>query len=211
MPPPPLSFKYVRVPCDDSVAFEEIQGLGYDACDNFLEMLKPKFAGGNVDSDKAQRAAMQHLGNSVPTLGDKGMSTLADAAEDGAVEVFALVRPAASNKHTGVYIYLDEVGMLKGLRPNRRASGIAKTCGFDDAQFFGDVFMGRVQVTPSPTHNIDFWSPPPTPLTSLSSRAHSHTFSCRSLYLPIHINLSPEPTVYRSILPCVFVSYQCQF
>ena len=36
--------------------------------------------------------------------------------------------------------------MLKGLPPNRRASGIAKTCGFDDAQFFGDVFIGRIQV-----------------------------------------------------------------
>lgn len=156
MPPPPMSFKYVRVPCDDSVAFEEIQGHGYDACDNFLEMLKPQFAGGNVDSEKAQRAAMQHLGNSVPTLGDKGLSTLTDAAEDGAVETFALVKPASSNKHTGVYIYLDEVGMLKGLPPNRRAAGIAKTCGFDDAQFFGDVFIGRVQITPSPMHNIDF-------------------------------------------------------
>ena len=43
---------------------------------------------------------------------------------------------AASNKHCGVYIYLDEVGMLKGLPPNRRASGIAKSFGFDDAQFF---------------------------------------------------------------------------
>lgn len=48
---------------------------------------------------------------------------------------------AASNKHCGVYIYLDEVGMLKGLPPNRRASGIAKTCGFDDAQFFGGFYV----------------------------------------------------------------------
>jgi hypothetical protein len=83
------------------------------------------------------------------------MSTLIDAADDGAVETFALVRPAKSNNHTGVYIYLDEVGMLKGLPPNRRASGIAKTCGFDDAQFFGDVFIGRTQVDPAPMHNVD--------------------------------------------------------
>lgn len=178
MPPPPMSFKYVRVPCDDSVAFEEIQGHGYDACDNFLEMLKPQFAGGNVDSEKAQRAAMQHLGNSVPTLGDKGLSTLTDAAEDGAVETFALVKPASSNKHTGVYIYLDEVGMLKGLPPNRRAAGIAKTCGFDDAQFFGDVFIGRVQITPSPMHNIDFWSLPLPPILSLSRLAHALVCYC---------------------------------
>ena len=42
-------------------------------------MLKPKFAGGHVDAEKAQRAAVQHLGTEVPTLGDKGMSTLSDA------------------------------------------------------------------------------------------------------------------------------------
>ena len=77
--PPTLKFKYVRVPADDSAPFEELDGVGYNACDNFLEMLKPKFAGGNVDSDKAQRAAIQHLGTDVPTLGDKGMSTLTDA------------------------------------------------------------------------------------------------------------------------------------
>ena len=144
--PPPLAFKYVRVPCDDSEGFEELQGHGYNACDNFLEMLKPKFAGGSVDAEKAQRAAVTHLGAQVPTLGEKGLGTLSDAAEDGAVEAFSLVRPAKTNNHCGVLIYLDEVGMLKGLPPNRRASGIAKTCGFDDAQFFGDVFIGRIQV-----------------------------------------------------------------
>ena len=117
--PPPLAFKYVRVPCNDTEPFEEVQGHGYHACDNFLKMLQPKFAGGAVDADKAQRAAVQHLGSGVPTLGEKGLSTLTDAAEDGAVECFALVRPAKSNNHTGVYIYLDEVGMLKGLPPNR--------------------------------------------------------------------------------------------
>ena len=42
MPPPPLSFKYVRIPCDDSAQYEEIQGHGFDACDNFLKMLEPK-------------------------------------------------------------------------------------------------------------------------------------------------------------------------
>jgi hypothetical protein len=79
MDAPTLGFKYVRIPCDDAAPFEQLDGLGYDACDNFLTMLRPKFAGGNVDADKAQRAAVQHLGASVPTLGEKGMSTLADA------------------------------------------------------------------------------------------------------------------------------------
>lgn len=77
--PPTLAFKYVCVPCDDTAPFEQLDGMGYDACDNFLTMLRAKFAGGSVDADKAQRAAVQHLGASVPTLGEKGMSTLTDA------------------------------------------------------------------------------------------------------------------------------------
>lgn len=77
--PPTLGFKYVRVPSNDSAPFEQMDGLGYDACDNFLTMLRPKFAGGAVDADKAQRAAVQHLGASIPTLGEKGLSTLTDA------------------------------------------------------------------------------------------------------------------------------------
>ena len=183
MPAPPLSFKYVRVPCDDTAPYEEIQGYGYDACDNFLEMLKPKFAGGSVDADKAQRAAVQHLGSSVPSLGSKGMSTLIDAADDGAVETFALVRPAKSNDHTGVYIYLDEVGMLKGLPPNRRASGIAKTCGFDDAQFFGDVFIGRTQVEPAPMHNVDISYGPFYPCPKTNGSVCVCVCDCEFAYL----------------------------
>ncbi|EKX46774.1 hypothetical protein GUITHDRAFT_107547 [Guillardia theta CCMP2712] len=160
-----ISFKYVKVPADPNLPCEEIQGEGPEARDNFLTMLKSVFAGGKIDATAAQRAAAQHLGASAQPLGSEGLSTLDQAASEGVVETFALVRPAKSNSHCGVYIYLDEVGLLKQLPKNERACGIAKSCGFDNAEFYGDVFIGRTQVQPAPMRNVDF------PLSDIDSAA----------------------------------------
>jgi len=66
------------------------------------------------------------------------------------------VRPAASNSFCGVYIFLDEVGLLKSLPRNHRASAIAAVCGFDNTEFYGDVYLSRTQTVPSPMKNVDF-------------------------------------------------------
>ena len=52
---------------------------------------------------------------------DESMTKLSSAAlssvtSTGSVETFPLVRPSSTNKFEGVYIYLDEVGMLKHVR-----------------------------------------------------------------------------------------------
>jgi hypothetical protein len=55
-----------------------------------------------------------------------------------------------------VYIYLDEVGLLKKLPGNDRATAIAAACGYHPPpRFYGDVFIGRVSTVPKMT-NIDF-------------------------------------------------------
>ena len=53
--------------------------------------------------------------------------------------------------------YLDEVGMLKKLPLNIRASKIAGKCGYHpEPKFYGDVFIGRVESKPSHyMYNID--------------------------------------------------------
>ncbi len=82
-------------------------------------------------------------------------SSLMNATAGGSVETFPLVRPSKTNKNEGVYIYLDEVGMLKHLPLNARASKLAQQCGYHPApNFYGDVFVGRVSSTPM-LHNID--------------------------------------------------------
>jgi len=73
-------------------------------------------------------------------------SSLENAASGGSVETFPLVRPSSTNGNEGVAIYLDEVGLLKRLPGNRRASSLAARCGFLPAPiFYGDVFVGRTR------------------------------------------------------------------
>lgn len=52
-------------------------------------------------------------------------------------------------------MYLDEIGSLKRLGVNRRASALASRCGYGDGVMFcGDMYVGRVD---GPTElNVDF-------------------------------------------------------
>jgi hypothetical protein len=55
-----------------------------------------------------------------------------------------------------VYIYLDEVGMLKKLPSNKRASQIGGACGYNPPPiFYGDIFVGRTRTKPKMV-NVDF-------------------------------------------------------
>lgn len=75
-------------------------------------------------------------------------STLHSVAAGGSVEVFRLVSPMESNHHKIINFYLDEVGLLKKLPLNARASQYALKAGFNPApQFYGDIYVGRVQVS----------------------------------------------------------------
>lgn len=83
-------------------------------------------------------------------------SAMSAVAAQGQVETFVLVHPADTNQYQGVYVYLDEVGLLKKLPHNKRASQIASACGYHPPpNFYGDVFVGRVQTKPI-MHNVDF-------------------------------------------------------
>ena len=104
-------------------------------------------------------------------------SALQSVSAQGSCEVYPLCRPGASNGHAGVYLYLDEVGMLKKLPPvracalsprplsarsafgvgsrrlarfclapqNNRCNALAKACGLDGLNFYGNMFIGRVR------------------------------------------------------------------
>ena len=148
--------KYVRIPADDSEPFEQLEIiLARDAAgDQLPDILRPRFIGGGAINEKmAREQAIRQLGENGAALTG---AALENASAQGSTETFALVRPSPTNGNTGVYLYLDEVGMLKGLAPNARADGLARDCGFDGVQFYGDMFVGRVQAEPSPMRNVDF-------------------------------------------------------
>ena len=159
------TLKYVKIPCDDSEPFEEMEVMvGVEEVGDALPaLLKREFAGGGeVDAAKARAEAMR-------TLGEQGAGISTEAlmreTEGGSTETFALVRPSDANGFCGVYLYLDEVGMLKGLPSNRRADRLAVECGFHGVNFYGDMFIGRVQTKPEPMRSVDF------PLSDLDSSA----------------------------------------
>lgn len=114
---------------------------------------KQNLIGGDLDKF-ASTAAADKGGESV-AASKLTSSALANATASGSVETFPLVRPSATNRNQGVYIYLDEVGLLKHLPNNLRASSLAEKCGYHPApNFYGDVFVGRVLSKPI-LHNID--------------------------------------------------------
>jgi len=43
----PISFKYVKLPADESKSMEELTGEGFEAMECMLTLLKPVFAGGS--------------------------------------------------------------------------------------------------------------------------------------------------------------------
>ena len=87
------------------------------------DVLAPRFAGGgSIDSNAAREQAVRQLGAKGLELSS---SALENATKQGSAETFALVRPSATNGHRGVYLYLDEVGLLKSLPANARADGLA--------------------------------------------------------------------------------------
>ncbi|KAL7538182.1 hypothetical protein ACHAXR_008936 [Thalassiosira sp. AJA248-18] len=113
---------------------------------------KQNLIGGDIDKFASSAAKDDKEKSAAPKLSS---ASLANATAGGSVETFPLVRPSSTNHYQGVYIYLDEVGLLKHLPNNQRASTLAQQCGYHPApNFYGDIFVGRVSST-NCLHNID--------------------------------------------------------
>jgi hypothetical protein len=71
--------------------------------------------------------------------------TLQETAHQGHVETFVLVHPTSSNNNITVTFYLDEIGQLKRLPLNLRATELAKVAGYNNPPpiFHGDIFLAR--------------------------------------------------------------------
>lgn len=155
--------KFVCIPHDDSKPIQALtlpqSVIDASAGDRLPDFVKAYFADNkSIDASLLQEQAVKQfaggdLKDGLPNLSAASMNA---AAAVGSVETFPLVHPADTNQFQGVYVYLDEVGLLKKLPNNTRASQIAATCGFHPTpNFYGDVFLGRVQTKPK-LHNVDF-------------------------------------------------------
>ena len=149
----------VKIPSDDALPFEEVTldvPLSKPG-DVLPDVVKSYFiGGGDIDVNLAKRAATKQLGEEFASKSQNLGASLAKETAMGSTETFALVRPSEKNGRKGVYIYLDEVGLLKGKAKNARASSLAESCGFPGTTFHGDVFVGVVQTEPQPMRSVDF-------------------------------------------------------
>jgi len=153
--------KCVRIPCDNKQPLEEVElqvdktGFG----DQLLQALKPSFAVKDTSAfnmDILKETAAKQFGNQDIKISD---DILASMCENSSVEVFNLDHPCAANKYEGVAVYLDEASQLKALPPNKRATQIARECGFQDVPLAGDVYLGRTAMkgkSDAVLTNVDF-------------------------------------------------------
>lgn len=127
--------QFVYVPHDTSKPISEVtlpspvvQALG-PAGDLLPTFVKSYFADGKMIDEHLfqEQAGKQNLvGGGTDQPIKVSSQAMMNATSAGSVETFPLVRPSSTNKYQGVYIYLDEVGMLKNLPLNLR--GKANTC-----------------------------------------------------------------------------------
>lgn len=163
-PASPTDTLFTLIPHDTSSPFRSLSLTSSTpfppSVDAIPEYVRPYFADSNsIDIDLLQsQATKQFASGNMKDLASTNISASAmnRVAAAGSVETFPLVHPADTNDYTGVYIYLDEVGLLKKLPPNKRATAIALECGYNPPpNFYGDVFIGRCGTKPS-MRNVDF-------------------------------------------------------
>lgn len=149
---------FVLVPADTSKPLEEqtFRPPPNATGDLLLDYLKPLFAPKShetVDIGLLQDQATKTLAGTPGAPATVSDDALKQVAAEAHVECFTLVHPIPSNRFTAIHIYLDEVGMLKRLPLNRRASDFAAQAGFNPPPtFYGNVYLARVQHQPVLRH-----------------------------------------------------------
>ena len=132
--------KFVVLPTDHNTAcYEETVVLRDGAKGDQLEaILKQRFVGGKVDVEQLRQTARNSLiGNSEAgsVVSDKITPDVIESS-GGTTEKFRLGEKE--------FLYLDGVGALKSLAPNKHASVVAAKCGFgEDVPFFGEMYLCR--------------------------------------------------------------------
>jgi len=145
---------FVHVPHDLSLPMREVKMKVVKKKDRsedaLVDYLKPFFSAisDNVDFSLLKDNATRQLGLSSSAPTNVSEDALKAVANQGQVEVFCLVHATPSNKFKAINIYLDEIGMLKRLPLNKRASEYAFLAGYNPRpNFYGDIFIGRLVVS----------------------------------------------------------------
>lgn len=146
-------YSFVLIPATSSLPLSQLSEKdgGLEA-DSTQRVAKAHFTSpGGLDGAIQLQAARQQIekskqeGTGAGTGGLEMTDALATnlAAMGAQVEIMSLALPQASNKYIGVSMYTDSNAQIKQLGINQRATELARTCGYPDAQVFGDAFVSR--------------------------------------------------------------------
>lgn len=163
---------YVMIPTDTSQPLEQLSfrpsksGAGGDALIKHLQSSFTIRDNETIDIDllrqqqqSQQTTLLASTATDLPSVSD---ATLRKVSEQANVETFTLVHPSPSNQYTSIVLYLDEIGMMKRLPLNTRASDYCTRAGYNPAPiFYGTIYMGRIQQKPR-VRNISFRLGPDT-------------------------------------------------
>ena len=145
------SFKYVFIPCDDSIPIEErmLDIPPGREMECLLDVLKKHFLESGVQSmedktltkDEQNRKLKEQLEKQSGQKIDDEM--LKVAASMQMVQPVALLPGGTKNNFIHVNMYVDDKGISKGLRLNKRASDFTQLVNMPN-QVAGDAFVARI-------------------------------------------------------------------
>lgn len=170
---------YVMIPTDTSkplqqLSFRPDKSVSGDALVQHLQSAFTVKDDETIDIDllrqqqQSQQTTLLASATELPTVSD---TTLRKVSEQASVETFTLVQPAPTNQYTSIVFYLDEVGMMKRLPLNTRASDYCSLAGYNPAPiFYGTIYIGRIQQKPR-IRNISFRLGPDTSFDALWLRS----------------------------------------
>jgi hypothetical protein len=152
------SFTYVLIPSDPQLQMEQRTAVVHaDARgdgDVLATLLKRDFTGGTVSGDLL--ATSPHVHQMAGSIGDRDLTSITPQSIKGLGGSTETLRLAAGTPREeggesntdSVALYIDEVGALKKLPINARASALAARCGYGSGvMLHGDAFVGRLRTT----------------------------------------------------------------
>jgi hypothetical protein len=158
--PDARSFTYVRIPHDPhapmTVETAVVQADARGDGDVLKKLLTSSFGSGSVDGELLGKSP--HVHQMAGSVGGKTLSALTPEGIrglGGSTETLRLGagRPRAEDGGQvtdTVQLYLDEVGALKRLPVNGRASALVARCGYGSGvSIHGDAFVGRLRTRES--------------------------------------------------------------
>lgn len=144
----PYEFNFVKIPANEADPMEDVTDRATGTGDILSKLLQPEFAIADPSALDLAPLRAQFGGEAI----EGKLDEIRQLALVGTVGVVPLVRPSFTTtplKHTGTFLYHDDMGLLKSLPPNNRARALIQACGVKlDHPIPGTVFVGRVSVQP---------------------------------------------------------------